>query len=69
MKATVKVTANQSKKTFTIRKYYNGKLSAKFRTMPLQFDEFEDYEMNTENDWINFLRTEDYNYYTVSRNF
>ena len=60
---TVIATANQSKRTFTIRKFINGKLFAKYRTFQMSKDEFEAEEMNTENDWKQFLKTDEY--YTV----
>lgn len=47
---TIKVTANQSKRTFTIRCYDNGKLYAKYRTYPMSQSEFDSEEMNTQND-------------------
>jgi hypothetical protein len=61
---TLEVTANQSKKTFTIRKFINGKLFAKYRTIQTSKSEFEQDENNTEKDWKYFLRS-DPNYYTV----
>lgn len=61
---TLKVTANQSKKTFTIRSYFDGKLFAKYRTLSMSKDDFENEEMNTERDWLHFLRSTD-NYYKV----
>lgn len=57
---TIKVTPNYSKRTFTIRNYENGKLSAKYRTYPMSQQEFDSEEMNTENDWKQFLKTGDY---------
>ena len=60
---TIKVTANQSKSTFTIRKYIDGKLFAKYRTIQMSQEEFDSEEMNTENDWKQFLNSSDY--YTV----
>ena len=57
---TIKVTANHSKRTFTIRKYINGKLFAKYRTIEMSQDEFDSEEMNTENDWKQFLKSDDY---------
>lgn len=58
---TITATANQSKRVFTIRKYINGKLLTKYRTMERTPDEFSDEEMNTAEDWKNFLRsTSDY---------
>ena len=55
----IKVTPNYSKRTFTIRK--NG---IKYRTNKLDVDEFEELDMNTNNDWINWMRTNDF-YYKV----
>lgn len=57
---TIKVTANQSKRTFTIRKYDNDKVYAKYRTYPMSQEEFDSEEMNTENDWKQFLKSDDY---------
>ncbi len=57
---TIKVAANQSKRTFTIRKYINGKLFAKYRTTGMSQEEFDSEEMNTENDWKQFLKSDDY---------
>ena len=57
---TIKATANQSKRTFTIRKYIDGKLFAKYRTLQMSKDEFNSAEMNTENDWKDFLKSDDY---------
>jgi len=57
---TIKATANQSKRTFTIRKYINGKLFAKYRTNQMSKEEFNREEMNTENDWKQFLKSDDY---------
>jgi len=44
----IKVKANQSLRTFTIRKYINEKLFVKYRTIELNQDEFDREEMNTE---------------------
>jgi len=57
---TIKVSANQSKRTFTIRKYIGGKLFAKYRTIEMNKREFDSEEMNTENDWKQFLKSNDY---------
>jgi len=59
----IKVTANKSKRTFTIRKYIDGKLFSKYRTIEMSKEEFDSTEMNTENDWQQFLKSDDY--YTV----
>ena len=56
----IKVTANQSNRTFTIRKLENGKVYAKYRTYPMPTEEFEEEKMNTENDWKDFLTTNNY---------
>lgn len=63
-KATIKATANQSKKTFTIRIYMNGKLFAKYRTTQMNIEEFNDAEYKTEGDWRDFLNRVD-GYYNV----
>ena len=60
---TIKATPNYSKRTFTIRTYIDGKLSSKYRTIEMSQDEFDQEEMNTENDWRQFLKSGDY--YTV----
>jgi hypothetical protein len=57
MKQKLKVTPNYSKRTFTIRKYDNGKVYSKYRTSPRSMEEFESEEMNTEGDWRYFLRS------------
>ena len=59
-KETIKVKANQSARTFTIRKYVDGKLIAKYRTIPMSQDEFDSAEMWTEQDWRQFLKTDEY---------
>lgn len=56
----IKVAANQIKRTFTIRKYSDGKLIAKYRTNKMNKDDFENEEMNTENDWKHFLTGSEY---------
>jgi len=61
---TIKVASNQSTRTFTIRKYIDGKLFAKYRTIPMSKNEFESSENDTQNDWANFLRSID-DYYRV----
>jgi len=57
---TIKATPNYSKRTFTIRKYIDGKLFAKYRTIKMNQEEFDNEEMNTENDWRQFLKSDDY---------
>ena len=56
----MKINPNQSKKTFTIKS--NGN---KFRTVKMSKAEFKELECNTENDWRNFLKTENGSYYQV----
>ena len=59
--STIKATANQSKRTFTIRTYNaKGELTAKYRTTPMSREDFESEERNTENDWAQFLKYGDY---------
>ena len=57
--STMTVTANHSKRTFTIRTE-----SAKYRTLKFTKEEFEELECNTSNDWDYFLQTENF-YYLV----
>lgn len=57
---TIKVTANESARTFTIRTYVDGKLTAKYRTIKFSREEFESESNNTENDWKTFLKSSDY---------
>lgn len=57
---TIKVTANESARTFTIRTYVDGKLNAKYRTVKFSKEEFENESNNTENDWKHFLKSSDY---------
>ena len=55
--STMKVEANHSKRTFTIRTE-----GAKYRTCVFTKQEFEENEWNTQGDWEYFLRTEDFYY-------
>ena len=57
---TIRVTANQKRRLFTIRKYSNGKMYAKYRTLQMNTEEFESNERNTDNDWQQFLKTDEY---------
>ena len=52
---TIKVSANQSKRTFTIVTE-----SAKYRTLQMSREEFESCENNVGDDWQNFLKTDSY---------
>ena len=58
----MKITSNKSKRTFTIRKE-----SAKFRTLEMSRDEFNECNNNTNEDWKDFLRTQSGNYYEVKK--
>lgn len=60
---TLKVTANQSAKTFTLRFYYADGSIVKYRTLPFSREEFRNAEYWTNNDWTQFLKTDEY--YTV----
>ena len=53
-------TANQAKRTFTIRQFVDGELFAKYRTITMSRDEFESNQFNTEGDWKQFMKTDDY---------
>lgn len=57
---TIKVTSNESARTFTIRTFVNGKLSNKYRTIQFSKEEFQVESYNTENDWKQFLKSSDY---------
>lgn len=56
------ITFNRSRKTYTIRKYDNGKLVTKYRTYPQGSEYSENW---TENDIKNYLRYNDGDYYIV----
>jgi CRISPR/Cas system CSM-associated protein Csm4 (group 5 of RAMP superfamily) len=56
----IKVTPNYSKRTFTIRKNYSDGQKVKYRTIQFNQDEFNSELMNTENDWKQFLKSNDY---------
>jgi|TARA_R110002096_G_scaffold201842_1_gene386385 hypothetical protein len=64
---TIKATPNHSKRTFTIRKYYDGKLFAKYRTVQMGLVEFDETEMYTFQDWKDFLKGQDY--YAIKVNY
>jgi len=57
---TITATPNFSARTFTIRKYIDGELFAKYRTFQMSQEEFDSELMNTENDWRQFLKSPDY---------
>ena len=51
----IKVSANHSKRTFTIVTD-----RGKYRTIPMSKEEFNSCLNNTGNDWADFLRSDDY---------
>ena len=57
---TIKATPNFTNRTFTIITYINSKLNNKYRTIKLSKPEFENELNNTENDWSQFLKSNDY---------
>ena len=58
----IKITAtpNYSARTFTIRKSYADGDKVKYRTIPMNREEFESCLNNTANDWNDFLKSDDY---------
>lgn len=48
-------TPNKHKRKFTIRKYIDGELLAKYRTAKMSKEEFNDHLYFMEADWQNFL--------------
>ncbi len=60
MDAFYTVAANRGRRTLTIRVYHDGKLTSKYRTLPLSKEEFQYYsDFATQNDIRNFLRHEE----------
>ena len=57
METTYTISFNRSRKTYTIRRYDNGKLTAKYRSIPQGKDFSETW---TEGDIRNFLKTDEY---------
>ena len=68
MKTTVKrelqVSLNYSKRTYTLKFKYSDGATIKYRTTPMSKEDFNNNLLNTENDWLQFLKTDDY--YKVS---
>ena len=52
----IKVKSNQSKRTFTIRTSGGNK----YRTLAMSQDDFDSAEMWTQQDWRQFLKTDEY---------
>jgi len=59
----LKVTSNEKERIFTIQSFINGDLFATYETIEMSQEEFEENENNTENDWRQFLKTD--NYYVI----
>ena len=57
---TIKASPNYKNRTFTIRTFINGKLNNKYRTIQMSKKEFEAELNNTQNDWSQFLKSNDY---------
>ncbi len=67
IKVKITAVANHKDRTFTIRKYYKDlrlKYSktdiTKYRTIKLEKSEFNSCLYNTEADWLQFLKSNDY---------
>ena len=59
-KITFAAKANNSKKTYTLRRYSNGILCTKFRTLPMNQEDFDSCWYKTDGDWKVFLKSEEY---------
>jgi hypothetical protein len=58
MKKSIIASSNRTSRTFTIRKYEVAKCYAKFKTLPMSRQEFEDMEYWTQGDWEYYLKSE-----------
>ena len=58
----VKIVAvpNRQKRTFTIRVHYKDSSITKFRTFPMSIEEFKSSLYHTQNDWYQFMKSNDY---------
>jgi hypothetical protein len=56
----ITATPNYSKRTFTLRCSDNGVNYAKYRTTVMTQEEFAETLWNTQNDWEQFLKCDDY---------
>lgn len=55
------ITLNHGAKTATIRKYDNGKMYAKYRTIRMDYEDWHYYsEYATRRDWEQFMKSSDY---------
>lgn len=57
---TIKATANEDKLNFTLECFSNGEHYATYETNVMSEDEFNENEFNTQDDWKQFLKSEDY---------
>lgn len=57
---TIKATANHAARTFTLRLTSAEGYKAKYRTTPMSKEEFTSCLHNTNNDWLQFLKSSDY---------
>lgn len=57
---TLKATENNSAKTFTLRVIDEKGRLTKYRTNPMDKEEFSSCQSNTQNDWFQFLKSCDY---------
>jgi hypothetical protein len=57
---TITAVANHSKRTFTVRCTWAEGDSIKYRTIAMDKEEFQSSLHHTENDWKQFLKSEDY---------
>ena len=58
MTKSIIASSNASLKSFTIRKYEGVKCYAKFKTLPMSKQEFEDMVTWTQGDWEYYLRSQ-----------
>lgn len=63
-KKEVRATANESKRTFTLRTVFNGNGMSKYRTNKMSKEDFENSKYNTNSDWIDFLKNS-FDYYVI----
>ena len=53
-------TPNYRNRTFTLRIFNEKGRKSKYRTLPMKKEEFNKELKNTENDWKQFLKTDEY---------
>lgn len=53
----INAVANEKEQTYDIVKTWSDGVEVIYRTTELTYQEFEDMEYNTSNDWQNFLNT------------